>query len=345
MPDSLQQRLRRSVSILIRGEEKPASPALSIPPLTQADVAEIREFFPMQKYFILGHARSGTTLLARLVRLHPQVHCNWQAHFFTREEGLTLLAGSPEAQEWLMRRSNRWNHGQNLSSTMMRIAADFIMERDARRAGKTIVGDKSPSSAIHGEAVRTMYDIYPDAALVYIVRDGRDVLVSQRFRNFVEGKNLSPTDLHILDELRQDQAPFTNGTRSMFSEDFIRRYAQSWVDDVTEIEAEGRRLYDDRYVSLRYEDLLAQPFSEMQRVWQVLGTDIEPTLAASVQAEMRVNPDEEWQEEKDASIADFLPKGKAGNWRSLFTERDRALFKSIAGDLLVKWDYEKDSNW
>jgi hypothetical protein len=49
-----------------------------------------------------------------------------------------------------------------------------------------IVGDKSPSSTIHGQSVRDMHAVYPDAKLVYIVRDGRDVLISERFRNFVE---------------------------------------------------------------------------------------------------------------------------------------------------------------
>ena len=34
-----------------------------------------------------------------------------------------------------------------------------------------------------------MHAVYPDAKLVYIVRDGRDVLISERFRNLVEESN------------------------------------------------------------------------------------------------------------------------------------------------------------
>jgi hypothetical protein len=34
-----------------------------------------------------------------------------------------------------------------------------------------------------------------------------------------------------------------------------------------------------------------------------------------------------------------------GNWRNLFTARDKALFKELAGDMLIKWGYEKDSKW
>ena len=43
--------------------------------------------------------------------------------------------------------------------------------------------------------------------------------------------------------------------------------------------------------------------------------------------------------------ASFLPKGQAGNWSRLFTEKDKAVFKQVAGEILVKWKYEKDMNW
>ena len=56
---------------------------------------------------------------------------------------------------------------------VMRAAADFILERDAHAVGKSIVGDKSPSSVFHGLAVRKMAAVYPDGRLINIVRDGR----------------------------------------------------------------------------------------------------------------------------------------------------------------------------
>lgn len=339
------ERIKKSARILLKNEAQPRRRA-AIPAISPEEVAEARQFFAREKFFILGHARSGTTLLARLVRLHPEVHCNWQAHFFTREPFLKSLVDTPEAAEWLTRKSNRWNHGRDLSPLVLRAAADFLLERDAAREGKHIVGDKSPSSLIHGQAVRDMAAVYPDAALVYIVRDGRDVLISERFRTFVEdSKFLTGEDKRIIAALKVEQTPFTDGRRSIFTGDFIRRAAAGWVANLTETESEGKRLYGARYFALRYEDLLKTPFAEMGRLWQFLGASAGSDLEAAVTTELASNPDEEWQAKRNDLIASFLPKGKAGNWRNMFTKQDQQCFKEVAGAALVKWGYETDLNW
>ncbi len=339
-------RFKSAARILLKGDSKKKK-RNPVPAITPEEVAEIKQFFPREKFFIFGHARSGTTLLMRLVRLHPEVHCNYQAHFFTRQPLLKSLVNTPEGEEWLTRKSNRWNQGRDLSPLVLRAAADFIMERDAAKAGKSIVGDKSPSSTIHGQAVRDMHSIYPDAKLVYIVRDGRDVLISERFRNLVEeSKFLKAEDKRIIDELRKDQTPFTNGTRSIFTETVIRRVAKGWVTNVQETEEEGKRLFGDHYCSLRYEDMLEHPFEELRRLWEFLSVKkVDESLMEKIKAEMESNPDEEWQSKRNEGIASFLPKGHAGNWERLFTARDKSLFKEVAGEMLIKWNYEKDLSW
>ncbi len=339
-------RFKLAAKILLRGEPKNKT-RNPIPAITAEEVAEARTFYPRDKFFIFGHARSGTTLLTRLARLHPEVHCNYQAHFFTRQPLLKSLVDSPEAEEWLTRKSNRWNQGRDLSPLILRATADFIMERDAAREGKMIVGDKSPSSTIHGQAVRDMHAVYPDAKLIYIVRDGRDVLVSERFRNFVEeSKFLTSEDKRIISDLRLDPASFTEGRRSIFTETFIRRVAKGWVANLQETEDEARRLFDGNYLGIRYEDLLNQPFVEMSKFWNFLGVKkIDPSLDKTLRDEMSSNPDEEWQSKRNGGIASFLPKGQAGNWTRLFTERDKSVFKEVAGEMLIRWKYEKDLGW
>jgi hypothetical protein len=47
--------------------------------------------------------------------------------------------------------------------------------------------------------------------------------------------------------------------------------------------------------------------------------------------------------EEDSSS--LFRKGVAGDWRSVFTERDKRVFKEAAGELLIKLGYEDDDQW
>ncbi len=337
----LKQRLSLATKILL-GKDKTQTRKRIIPSLSLSDVDEVKKFFPMQKFFIFGHARSGTTVLARLVRLHPQVHCNYQAHFFTRPPLLQSLVSSEEVGEWLQRGSNRWNRGADLSPVILRVAADYIMEREARQLGKTIVGDKSPSSLLDGEAVRLMHQVYPDGRLVYIVRDGRDTALSHRFQAFIDFPDqLSKEDLDIRQAFASNPEPYLRGEKSVFSEKALLRAAQGWVRNITETHQAGQERFGDQYFSLRYEDLLDQPWEQMHRLWVFLGAEsLSDDLKNAVAVEMELNPDAKWQQEKAREIGEPLQKGKQGNWREIFSRRDREIFHQIAGETLKEWGYE-----
>ena len=343
--------IQRSKNIwnVIVHDAKISQKRTDIPSITPEEIADVRDFFPMEKFFIFGHSRSGNTLLMRLIRLHPEVHANYQGTFFSRPPGLKSLVNSPEIEEWLSRGTNRWNHGRDLSPLIMRAAADFIMKRDAREHGKRIVGDKSPTTITSGQAIREAHKIYPDARIIYIVRDGRDVMVSDRFRNFVEEKYLRRGDEKIIAALRADPKLFTSGKSSIFTESWLRSNSQgipSWADNLRESEAEGKKLYQDHYFPIRYEDILADPFHEMKKLWLFLGVkDVDPALKKLLDDEIAKNPDEKWQAERNQSIAPILPKGYPGNWKYFFTQRDCNIFKEIAGNQLIEWGYEKDLNW
>ncbi len=339
-------RLKGAARVLSQGDGR-KNRLSPVPAITPRELREIKEFFPREKFFILGHARSGTTLLMRLVRLHPEVHCNYQAHFFTRRPLLKSLVDTPEVEEWLTRKSNRWNHGSDLSAVVLRAAADFIMEREAFAEGKRIVGDKSPTSTIHGQAIRDLHSIYPDASLVYIVRDGRDVLISERFRNFVEGSRfLSSADKNIAKRLERHPEEFGSGKSSIFTVDAIRRVGLGWAKNVSETDAEAKRLFGARYHALRFEDLLAAPWDVMQVLWRFLGAK-KPvhSLQKAVREELQSNPDEVWQARRNENLAPFLLKGQVGNWRQVLTKHDREIFKAAAGEALINWRYEASLDW
>jgi hypothetical protein len=318
-----------------------------LPPLSDQELEEVHRIFPMKKFFIFGHARAGTTLLARLVRLHPEVHCNWQGHFFTRPPLATAMVSSPEVAEWLTRRSNRWNRGQDLSRVVVRAMIDFILEREARSLGKTIVGDKSPSSLLDGEAVRLLHSFYPDGRLIYIVRDGRDTVLSHLFQFFVDNPDkLGRPESRIRAAFLDDPLPFARRERSLFTEADLRARARAWVRNVEETQEEGRRLYGERCMLIRYEDILERPAEKISQVWAFLGASgPSESLLASAAGELGSNPDADWQRFKLPPLSGVTTKGKHGAWQSFFTDQDRSIFKQEAGSLLIALGYESGPGW
>ena len=315
--------------------------------LTMDDIREVKRFFPMEKFFIFGHARSGTTLLARLIRVHPEVHCNWQAHFFTRRPFLSSLVSDPEVNEWLTRRSNRWNRGQDLSPIVMRAVSDFILEREAARVGKTVVGDKSPNNLVYGKAVHLLAEIYPDAKLIFIVRDGRDAVISHQIQKFIDlPDQLNAEEITIRQSLIKDPQGFLSKNKSIFPARSLQEAANNWVNNITETNHLGKKIYTESFLSLQFEDIVDQPYFQLKRIWNFLGVDTEiPDLEKAMINELSDNPDADWQREKQREVAKFIQKGLPGSWQDIFTEKDRKIFKEFAGETLVEWGYEKDLNW
>jgi len=337
-------RLKNASQVLIHGSI-PHSKRAHIPAISPSEVLEVKAFFQQGKFFIFGHARSGTTLLTRLIRIHPMVHCNYQGHFFTRSPLLESLVNDEEVAAWLTRRSNRWNQGQDLSPLVMRACCDFILERDARSAGKgdpaCVVGDKSPNSLLDGKAVQLLVNVYPDAQLIFIVRDGRDAAISHRFQAFIDNPNsLNKEDLRIRKQYAEDPEPFLSGARSIFTEMSLEKYAHGWVRNVTETDQFARDLIVDRYFPLRYEDLLNDPHQIMAQTWKFLGVDpYAPGVKDNLDDELNKNPDADWQREKAGVFAESFTKGKSGSWQEIFTAKDKQVFHQIAGETLSKWGY------
>jgi hypothetical protein len=346
----IENRLKMAAQALLKGSAPPI-PRRNIPPICQEEVEEAKSFFPLGKFFIFGHARSGTTLLTRLIRVHPFVHCNYQGHFFTRSPFLEGMVASEEMEKWLTRRSNRWNLGRDLSPVVLRAACDFIMERDARRVGKhhsgCVVGDKSPNSLFDGEAVLKLAKIYPDGSLIFIVRDGRDAAISHRFQAFIDRpQHLAGADAQIREEFMLNPESFLNGTKSIFTEKSLRHAAEGWVNNVVETDDAAKHEFGKQYLSLRYEAILASPHEELRRTWRFLGVDPAFNGVYEVlEAELQNNPDADWQHEKAGEVAVAIQKGRLGTWRELFTPRDKLVFKEIAGKTLVEWGYEHNLDW
>lgn len=313
--------------------------------ISEEEIAEIKQFFPMDKYFVFGHSRSGTTLLIRLIRLHSEVHGNYQSHFFTNPPLLREMVSDYQIRAWLTRNSNRWNRGEDPAPSVVRAVADFLMERDAKRVGKNIVGDKSPNVHFGGESVRELYKIYPEARLIYIIRDGRDTILSHRIRRYIQYiENLSREEVKIRQQFIEDPERFYKGELSIFPLADFKFVVDRWTKNVNETIEIGRALYGDRFLVVRFEDLLTDSFEAVSRIWRFLGVDPEG-FEDVVLDELKENIDRDWQKEKAGEAIALLGRKRIGAWKDLFTDRDKEIFKEIAGEILIEWGYEKDMEW
>jgi hypothetical protein len=322
----------------------PSPTAAHLNPLTPEQLAQVQVFFKRPKFFIFGYPRSGKTLLARLMRLHPEVHCNWHARFFHEHQDLLQHLDLPALERWLERKSNHWTAGQDMAAPLVRVLCDYVLEQDAERAGKSIVGDETPNHN-HGEAVRRLHLIYPDARLLWVVRDGRDAVLFRRIQMFIDKPHLlAPGDLATREALRRDKTPFTQGERSVFTPEWLGKFARSWAANARETDQAARALYGDNYLPLRYEDLLADPTGWMDRVWAFVGAGPGgPGLPEAVIAQVHDNQDAAWHAEKAPNLVEGLDSAEVGAWRRMFTNDDLALFQLLAGQELAAWGYEPET--
>jgi hypothetical protein len=318
-------------------------------------------------FFLLGRAKSGTSWLMRTLNAHPEVLCRGEGRFFGREylrespenaRGIKIqptslygaIADSERLRQWVER--SVWSrdedperHLANLTS----LATSYFLNERLAKSGKRMVGDKTPFTG--AEVVAEIKEMRPDAKLIHIIRDGRDVTVSSIHHvwnhAFQEGgiHELTPDEFEKREAYRADPQGFLESGQSIFAGKQLHSTAKNWAEMVGRAMQDGPELFGENYVEVRYEDLLENPEGEMQHVLRFLGADpnlyvVRRCLEVS-SFERRTKGRERGQEDSTA----FLRKGIAGDWKNVFTEEDKEVFKEAAGEMLVKLGYEKDDRW
>ncbi len=312
-------------------------------------------------FFIAGEMRSGTSWLRRTLSAHPEIACGHEGSFFGRDydheeipvypgpvSSLTrALAVSEEFRVWHELPWNQWSDGHEEDlRNLARLSVDYFLAKAVARTGKRIVGDKSPQ---HTECLDEIHGIYPDARIVHIVRDGRDVAVSAmhhwwRLASDQAGGmfELTPEELEIRDAYLQDRERFLASGRSIFTEERLGQLARRWSYRVGKARRDGTALYGRRYLEIRYEDLLQDTPETLRRILGLLGArSSDVIIERCIRASAFERASNRRQGEEDS--ASFFRKGVAGDWRSIFTERDQEVYKKFAGDRLVEMGYEERS--
>lgn len=182
-------------------------------------------------------------------------------------------------------------------------AVRAVFSAFAASEGKRLYGDKTPGSVTQIELIA---ELFPEAKFVHIIRDGRAVALS-----YLE---------------RPEWGPET-----------MAEAANHWKSRVRRGQAGGRAVGEDRYLEVRYEDLVGDPEHETRRVCRFLGIEFEEEML-----HYHSNSKDFISSTKDPEAFKNLARPvTAGlrNWQDEISASDRRLFEAIAGDLLGELGY------
>jgi hypothetical protein len=316
-------------------------------------------------FFIVGHQKSGTTWLMKMLDSHPEILCQGEGRPFGRnwrQEQLkkrrasypptslyNAIASSEDLRYWVERSvwSRRDDTDQHLAN-LTRLAIEYFLTQQLQKTGKKLVGDKT---VLHDpEIVEEIATIFPEAKVIHIIRDGRDVAVSQTHHKWNQAEDqggsgkINPDQLAKREAYRRDPRSLIETGQGIFPDEWLTNHAAKWNAKVSKTVKDGPALLGANYGEIRYEDLLERPEEEMKRMLEFLGADAsERTVRRCVDAASFEKLAE--GRERGQEAASFFRKGIAGDWKNVFTEQDKRDFKAVAGDLLVALRYEEDDDW
>jgi hypothetical protein len=261
--------------------------------------------------FVVGVARSGTTLLSAMLSAHPRLDCGPESRFFARHRHLAPLerrrlldaAAWPEpALAFIGSLSNQGHPVIELFGLTMDEVRAYLAARPpslaamlesltvlhAARAGKARWIEKTPRHLLMTD---TLWQLWPDARVVRIVRDPRDVALSLAGLPFAK-------ESIVGNLVRVDQD-----------------------DRASRERIEG----DPRAMTLRYEDLVTEPERELRRICEFVAEAWEPAMLDARTSAANVAAEHEWWKR---SVAGPLTTASVGRWRREMSE-DASRFASL----------------
>lgn len=276
-------------------------------------------------FFVCGAPKSGTTWLQRLIDAHPHAQCGGEGHFFDRlwdgllqsmrhynEQQRTVAQLVYEGQPYY----RGWDQPA-LLYTLYGLIGSVLAQRGLP-PGVRIIGDKTPRYTLY---LSRLWHLFPQAKVVHLIRDGRDVVVSSLYH-----------------EARSTGTPVA-GRDAAALRDSVAAYARVWRENVSTARASAaERPATAGYHEVRYESLHAAPEATLTELFGFLGLEAPPAV---LQRCLRA-ADFERLSGRPKGAADggaFHRKGIVGDWREHFDEAAQSALLAEAGDLLAELGY------
>ena len=267
--------------------------------------------------FVLGCVRSGTTLL-----YHMLLSAGNFAVYRAESAVLNLL--EPRFGDLSVTRNKRrllkaWCESRLFTASGLdqesitrkvmeecRNGGDFlriVMSEIAARQGVERWADTTPEHLLFLHRIK---ETIPEALVIHIIRDGRDVALSTDKQGYIR-------------RLPWDRLPSKMAAGLYWD----------WM--VSKGRRDGRDLGDD-YVEVHFEDLVREPRRTLAQLGRFIGQELNYDQILRVGVGSVSAPNTSF-----AAGADFNPVGR---WRAGFSEEQLLVFESLVGSTLVQNGYE-----
>lgn len=288
------------------------APTAANPAQTQAAPA------PEAPFFILGSQRSGTTMLRLMINRHSRLAVPHETGFITpfyRDRAAYNDCADAFDVARLLRDVARHklvvrgNLIPDPDSVLAREPRDYrafveaVMDAYRKREGKARWGDKTP---FYTQDVDILRRIFPEAKIIHLVRDGRDVVASQKSIEWMSGN--------------------------------VPKLARDWAWKVTLLHKVGNCLGAD-YLEVRYEDLVQAPETVLREICSFLGEAYEPEMLEYTETAEGVVPAESLRWHRN-SVRPPDP-AKLGEWRRKLSVGEQAIVDEVAGPALETFGYPR----
>lgn len=204
--------------------------------------------------------------------------------------------------------------GDLISMVRHFISLRMALIADPNKPNLKVVGEKDPT---HIENLPVMKALYPDAKIIHIIRDGRAVVVSAWHNNL---KNNTP------------------GVKEAGFDKFMNEAARQW-GLIIQRAIKDAPILGDRYLEVRYEDLVRDAFPHLMRILRHLGVDCsEEIVRACINASSFENLSEGRSQGQEDSKS-FFRKGIADDWKTQMTPAQIQRFDARSGGMLGELGY------
>lgn len=305
--------------------------------------------------FVISAPRSGTTWLQKALNAHPAVYCGENRLFGMHHDTVRDSDGTdPRVRitldryvDSLLLHYNWQDSGcgrEEMRSVLIRGFADRIQTISAQCSGKRIVVDKiTPYAGTVGVVVESISEFFPEARIIQLIRDGRDVLTSGVF-HWLTKTHVGSQDDEVRQKRRDHFVKKNVGTvlTRFFTDAEIEEWCKNWVETLSAVEKLRERC---PVIAIRYEDMAADMRRAMKTAFEFLGAKTSDKVLQECAERSSFERMSGGRQRGDALQTAHIRKGVVGDWKHYFTRRDGEIFVSLAGRQLCDLGYVDDAEW